>query len=151
MSETGLKNISIKRDRDHVVAVQVCVQWKGQRRYGRIEVASPHELPQAIREARMLRDDFERELRKPRTERIVRAVAAIQPEGRRCLGLSIDRTRHNVVVTWAPVAGKKRHRCFGYRRCGLDVAWSRAIEFRQAMEAKHYGGKLSGCIVKGAA
>jgi hypothetical protein len=75
MANTGYKSISRydKPGRHGGHGYQVHVIWKGKSLYRRISDSSAGGKRKALRLAVQVRDDFERKLGKPRTERIIRS------------------------------------------------------------------------------
>ncbi len=61
---------------------QVNVNWKGKRLYRRISDSSAGGKRKALRLAKQVRDQFERKLGKPRTERIIRSKPRPASRGR---------------------------------------------------------------------
>lgn len=104
----------------------------------------------AFREALKWRDDMEKRMGKPRTERSVRKKSVVH-EGedvgiRRRTAKHVKRGRtyyRDVVeVTWTPEPGKVARTNVSVTKHGLEEAMRRAREIRREKERKIYGGTV---------
>jgi hypothetical protein len=104
---------------------------------------------QALQAARSWRDEQERALGKPRTER---SVTGLSPRNRTgVIGVrrtTKARTRDGrkvspvYEVTWRPTSGQLRRTTFSIRKYGQAEAFRRACAFRKEKEQEMYGAEL---------
>jgi hypothetical protein len=124
ISNTGHKGIHLRAERGYY---QVIVQWRG-----RIEWGTADSLIQAIG----LRNRFERELGKPRTERRILPDAVgwcPTVSGRK------GHQRHVIQARIAPAPGRQLSTTYVFRDGeSEDNAVRRAIEWRWNMETRYY-------------
>ncbi len=86
------------------------------------------------------RDTKERELGKPRTDRVIQAG-----RGRGGTGVTgVYRSRDSYVVAWTPEPGELRREFVNIHKYGKAEALRRAIELRRRRERSTYGRNLEG-------
>jgi hypothetical protein len=86
------------------------------------------------------RDAKEREIGKPRTDRVIQAG-----RGRGGTGVAgVYRSRDSYVVAWTPEPGELRREFVNIHKYGKAEALRRAIELRRRRERSTYGRALTG-------
>jgi len=117
MSNTGYKCIHARKSKDgETICFQVCVQWQGKRLFRRAST---------IEEALAVRDEFERELGKPRSERHIRSHHD---------GLTLSKDGMGK-LSWRAAVGKRRKH-YSISRYGFDKARELAEKARDEMRKK---------------
>ena len=91
----------------------------------------------AFAKALKWRNAKEKELGKPRTDRIVNATPRNRVPG-------VYQLKQSFVVAWSPAPGERRRAFVSIRRYGREEAYRRAVELRRKHEKAAYGRALSG-------
>ena len=129
MSNTGYKCISRTQD-DRLL---VNVAWCGNKRYATIQIKDYLDESDAIFETLRIRERFERELGKPRTERRILGNA---------VGVMRTKDGHGKESWMArinPKHGKQLRSYFSIKKYGALNAYEMACEIRKQWEEIFYG------------
>lgn len=134
---SGYKCISTKRDKDgQLIGYQVAVQWKNRKRYRWVPLMGSQLV--ALSEALQVRDEFEHELGKPRTENYIIGTTAGVTRAPR------DRVWGGPVwAAYIEVDGKRLATTFAVNAHGEDGARKKALEWRRQKEVELHGQAFS--------
>lgn len=90
----------------------------------------------AFEKALKWRNEKEKELGKPRTDRIVNATPKNRVPG-------VYQLKQSFVVAWSPSPGVRRREFVSIRKYGRDEAFRRAVALRRKYEKEAYGRSIS--------
>jgi len=93
----------------------------------------------AFEKALRWRNSTEKEVGKPRTDRLFAAASSRSPSGVQ----GVYRSKNSYVVAWSPAKGKMRREFVSIRRYGAREALRRAVELRRRHERAVYGRAVS--------
>jgi type IV secretory pathway VirB10-like protein len=96
----------------------------------------------ALAKAVKHRNAVERELGKPRTDRMVTAVSSRNTSGVQGVKRVFKAGSYAYEVTWSPAAGQVHRTTVSVNRYGEDEAFKRACQIRQQKERAYYGGLM---------
>jgi hypothetical protein len=150
MATRSYKSISrIDHAKKNMHGWYVRVAFKGQIHSRFFSDATHHGKRKALLAARTWRDDTERALGKPRTERSVTGLSARNRTGvigvrRTTKARTRDGRKVSPVyeVTWRPASGQMRRTTFSIRKYGQAEAFRRACALRKEKEWEMYGAEL---------
>lgn len=142
----GISRIDSDEKNTHGWYVRVCFDRKMHTKF--INDATNGGKDKALRKAVKFRNELEKQLGKPRTDRIV--VVSNERNQTGILGVqrvikypskNPDRPLRGMVyeVTWSPEPNALRKACFSIEKLGEELAFQKAVEYRQKVEKKIYG------------
>lgn len=132
-TETDIMNPKLKSisriDHKHTHGWYVRVKWKHENRSRFFADLRMGGRQTALAAAILWRDEQEREVKKPRTERAVMSITSRNKTG----VPGVYRRENGFVVTYSPLPRQKRQRLFSFREYGsAKEAFAAAVKFRES-------------------